>query len=234
MKIKLSEFGPTMWFLGEPKKLVLSLTFKNPGPVDIEFAQLNSVDQNKLLKAIRTGIIESDVSFHELSEKWVKGDKSQSSETKETGSIDLVETNSTICKTDQRLVWAQQIEEKRNILQAQKTQEEVSILERCKYLMGLTVRGLKTTLKQEKNIKVLRTLLKLEESHKARKLVLETIREKIRVHDHELSLEILQHTKSQLASPVVGIPKDNMSYTIEESDLETVTLTPEALISSAI
>jgi len=227
MKIKLSEFGPAMWFLGEPRKLIISLTFANPGPVEVDFDKLQPVDQAKLLKSIREGVVESDVPFRTLYERWAEGNVlAGSTSTKEVAQIQPG-------PADPRLVWAQQIEAKRNALQAQRDEEEAHVLERCKYLSGLTVRGLKSSLKRENDIKLLRALLKTEEAGKGRKLVLEAIHEKIREHDHGLALEIMKLTKEQLAGPGVGIPKDKMGYTVEESDLETVTLTPEDLIKAA-
>ena len=223
MQIKLSEFGPSMWFLGEPRRLIVSLNFMSPGPVEVDFASLSQPDQNKLLTAIRQGIIESDIPFCELHAAYIKAMEIP-------GAPSSVET----VQVDPRVAYAQEVQAQRNALQAERAKKEAKLLERCKFLNGLTIRAFKAALKGDQDIQFLRTLLTMEEAGEKRHGIINFLQEKIARHERILSERIIQETAQGKGSYLA--PKEKVEYNIEVSEVQQVqiSLSPEELIAAAL
>lgn len=215
MQIKLSNSGPAMWFLGEPKNLTAYLNFANPGPVEIKFEDLGSIDQNKILTDLKQGIIESDISYQELYQVWIKSKPAVPHFPPE----------------DKELSKMQEVQKMRYKLETQRREKEEKFQERCYFIADKGVRAIKAVLKDEKDIRFFRELLKIEKVGKNRKIVISLLNDKVKQFEKNISKKIRRGSKKQSNSKILS--QETIVFDVVESEQETITLTPEDLISAA-
>lgn len=217
MQIWLNPDGPPMWFLGEPKKIIVSLNYVEPGPVEVDFESLEETAQKQLLVGLRDGLVLSDKSFQDLYQVWLKSRPTVQEVTEDP-------------QEQIRLAVARQAAER--VAQRQKLNQdkERKFEERCSYLSQQSVAALKTTVNNETDERVLHALLKIEEQGKQRTMVVRCIHDKLRRIEAQRAKDIEKETQRQIkANPQM---KKTSPMSVVESDQETITLTPEDLIEA--
>lgn len=218
MQLKLTDRGPSMWFLGEPKNLIVSLTFVNPGPVEIDFDSLDEGQQNKILIGLRDGALESDAPFQQLYQTWAKERVTTPPPNQELQTTSPSPTQKEMSK-----------------LEAQVQQREQRFQERCDYLLTQSVRAIQVGLRNEDSIAFLQRMVQAELQGKRRKGLLTFLKEKIKrltIKAHEeISKQISRDTKRQRKN--LYVPEETINFNVVESEQETVILTPEDLIIAA-
>lgn len=219
MQIKLSSDGPPMWFLGDPKQLVASLTYVEPGPVEVDFQALGDAEQKAVLTAVQRGVVESDIPFQELYQVWLKS-KSPVPQPSPTGNQEQIR-QAAVQAMQERLIQRQAVAQKK----------EGKFQSRCEYLISQNVIGLKSAVQNEKNERVLHNLLKLEQSGKQRVSVVKLIHEKLRRIEAARARKIDKATRRQIRSD--RLKQQTSAMSVVESEQETITLTPEDLIAAA-
>jgi len=218
MQIKLLPKGPPMWFLGEPKKLKVSLTCQQPGPVEIDFRVLTSTEQRQILLSMRNQQIEASESFEDLHAIY----------------LTQKQVEEPPPEVKQYLEKKAEEEEQETFLAAQVKAEQKTkkITERCEYLATLSYRAIKAALLKEKDPKVFRIFLEIEKKGRARLGVIQFVEERLkRIH---MILE--KSIEASEKEPAIRLPKPADETYLEdvvESEVETLVLTEQDLIDLA-
>jgi hypothetical protein len=215
MQIELIQ-GQAMWFLGEPQKLKVSLTLANPGPISLDFNLLNKIEQKQVLLGIRGGKIRSDISFDELFQEYNKEilESPPPPEVKK-----YLDKQASVQDHQKQTKAVKQEKERRQKIQ-----------ERCDYLKKQTIRGVKSVLSKEKDIRLLRAFLEIERKNKNRVSVIEFVEQKIRKFQKEVAVNIDQHEgqRSAISQPT-GSNCLTYSHDVIESEEKTITLTDKMI-----
>jgi hypothetical protein len=210
-----------MWFLGEPQHLIVSLTFVDPGPVEVSFEELDSGQQKKILTGLQSGILASDIPFQSLYQIW-SNEKIAIPTPKDPQPEDLHKATTLTQKETFKL-------------EAQIKTREQKIRERYDYLLAQPARALQAGLKGEENISLLQKVMRAELHGKNRKGVIKFLKEKIKrltIKAHaEISRQISKASKKRKHDPF--IPQETIGFDVVESEQKTVILTPEDLIVAA-
>ena len=199
-----------MWFLGEPHHLIASLNMQNPGPIELDFYGLGTMDQMRVLTAMKNGQIEADLSFEDLYAEWSQKSKYQPPP---TGTV----ANDT----------AKAIIESRLKAEASRADKETKFQERCVWALGQSVKGLKSLIQNSDDVRFLRTILKMEETGKNRKTVIGLIRERMARFERAIATEAIKDDPNG-RDPFK--PRETMPYSVVDSEQETIILSPEELI----
>lgn len=218
MQIKLSQLGPPMWYLGEPKNIRVSLTFSKPGPVEIDFASFTKEEQVKVLVGIRDGQLESDVTFQELYHQWANHQPAVPPEP-DNPYIEPIQAR---------------LNEARLKLEASRREKEDKGKQRCLYLLAKSVRAIKAAITSITDRQLIHMMLLTEKAGKARKGVTAALEKKMRqlIVKEQMSVakKVSKATKAQLKQDPA---KETIVFDVVESEQETVVLTPEDLITTA-
>ena len=223
MKIKLSENSPvSMLFIGEPKNLVASLTFANPGPVDLDFDTLSRQQQLKVLNALKQGVVETDTPFQDLYDKWNLSQPKSPPEDKP------------VPQTDTPVVKDPSKAEERMALEKERADKEQKLFERCSLLLKQNTKVIQAELLGEEDTRFIRNLLQMESANKQRKIVLSFLQEKL----VKIEAKIAKKISKDVAEQVAYTPRkyheptdfETKGYTVVESEQKTVVLSPNELI----
>ena len=208
MQIRLAD-GITMWFLGEPKNLIVNLNFVNRGPVEVDFAALSDVNQNRLINAVRSKQLESDISVEDLIT--LKRKPNVTAATYPASTVD----ESTVTSSPPQVV---------KTLDFLKQEMETKKLERCQFILRGSVRSIKVAVSEANDITLTKALIKMEESNRARKSVLTFLREKLQA----LETAVVKFAEKEKAKA----ERQTEEYDVIESDQKVVSLSPEELIEA--
>lgn len=220
MQIQLNVDASPMWFLGEPKNIVLSLNYQQPGPVEVDFDELEESLQKKLLISIRDGIIISDISFQNLYQVWLKSRPT------------VEETPPEDPQAAMREAIARQAAERVAKREKELREKEEKFQKRCRQITEQSLRALKTMINEEKDERTVRHVLAIEEQEKQRSMVIRFLHEKLRQIEAKRARDIERKTKKQIKSD--KMKRQTSPMTVVESEMETVTLTPEDLIEAVV
>lgn len=212
MQITLTDLGPPIWFLGDPKNLIVSLSFANPGPVELDFGKLEKLQQQRLLSAIQNGHLESDISFQELYEEYTKSYPPQPPVVAEDTSP------------------AKQAMEQRLQIEAERQEKEEKLKEKCISKLKGSVAAAVSNLTGEEDVRYLRMLMSYEQADKNRKGVIRAIRDRIKRIENGLSKRIIKEVEEQISN----MKSETDEMVVVESEQRTVVLTPEDLIAAGI
>lgn len=210
MQIKLAEDGPPMWFLGEPRNLIVSLTGENPGPIELDFYKLGTMDQMRVLTAMKNGEVEGDPSFEDLYAEWSK--KSKHTPPQQNPPANAV---------------AEAIINSRLKTEVTRTEREAKFQERCDWAVTQNIKSLKSLIQNSDDIRFLRTILQAERTGKGRKTVIRWITERLNRFEKVVANEAIKFTPNA-RDPYQ--PKETIPYAVVESEQETIVLSPEELI----
>lgn len=216
MQIKLVSEKVPMYFLGDPRNLILSLSCANPGPVELDFYGLTKILQQKVLIALKNGILESDKPFHEIYSDWAKlNPPVEKSETQ------IVHEENISLEMSQRLQREAKLREK-----------EQKYQERLAYLSTLGFNHLRNSVKNDTELRLFRTLLLMEENGKKRSLNIKYLQHRIQVIEQKLEKEIEKRTAEQLKSFKIHSRKDPLAerFTVIESEKKTIYLSTKELV----
>lgn len=210
VSVKLSENGPMMFFIGEPKDpALITLSIEQPGPIDINLDLLGQKEAKHLVVGVRDGNILADKPFDDLKkfyyEKFVPAKKSAESEIPAE-------------KDPTSDIRAEKHKEIRN--------KEMAIYQRCAYLMQKGIRAIKAALKGEKDMRVLKICQTLELQRgekKSRQSVLDFLaREMRRIQESNLKEAMENASKQVFFDP--KRPYDKIEYSVSEEEQEIIAL----------
>lgn len=213
--LTLLDDGPPFFFLGDPNKLILSLTYQNPGPQEVDFSVLPLPDQKKVLTHVLAGQVESSVSYDELYGTYQKifsqdapaVPESQKPAQKPAGA-------------DQKLKIPQTYLEKEEKFQA-----------KCKKLVKKSFKHLKAELIKANNARMLRIVRDLELQKKSPRVsVLNFIEVELRKLDRAIVESIENDTNPVTIKAGSSLEGETFVSDVIESEQETIQFTPEMLI----
>lgn len=220
MNIKLSfnmDSKRGLWYLGAPRpapKLILSSV--EPGPIDVNFKGLTLEEQAHVLNGIQRGDIMADMSFDSLYQHYVNSLPPEPEAPPEVKSyLETVE---------------QKREEVRTLKKAAKeSKKEDDIKARCASITKQSVKALKYLIRQEQDIRVLRTLLVLETQKPAKKQrasIVDLLNEKIRAFNGLVAASI-EHSAS--LPPVIDPyqPRDTINLQVEDDSADLSEYLPD-------
>ena len=210
MQIRLAN-NITMWFLGDPKNLLINLNFVNRGPVEVDFIKLSDTDQNRIINAIHSGQLESDITVEDLI---ALKDKPTLTVYHETSIIDEP-TTMTVSAGSPTVI---------NSMEFLKNTAEQRKIEKCQFILKGSVRSIKVAVSEANDIALTKFLIKMEEINKSRKSVLTFLREKLRT----LEIAVIKFSEKEKEK----VEKQTEAYNVIESDEKVVTLSPEELIQA--
>jgi len=206
IKIKLSELGPMMWFVGEPKDPnLIRLSQEEPGPLLVDFDSLGQKEAKKVVVGLRDGTIAADIEFEKLKDFYHKKFLPQAP-TKDLP----VEQDPTYDAREQKLMLARKKDE--------------DMRKRCGYLIQKGIRAIKAALAKETDMRVLKICLTLEtdkKENKQRQSVIDFLKEKM-VKIQEERLQEAMEAASQQPSFDPQRPYAKLDIKVEETDQEIV------------
>jgi hypothetical protein len=217
--LTLTDDGPPFFFLGDPDKLVLSLTFQDPGPKEVDFSQLSIPDQKKVLAHVLAEQVEANTPYDDLFGEY-QTIFSQSAPAEPETQTPAGEPAQEPAGADHKLKIPKNYLDKEEKFQA-----------KCKKLVKKSLKGLKAELTKANNARMLRVVRDLELKKKSPRVsVLNFIEIELRKLDRAIieSIEKDANTVTIKAeSPRKG---ETFVSDVIESEQETVQLTPEMLI----
>ena len=216
MQVKLVEGKVPVFFLGDPRNLILTLSCAEPGPVELDFNNLPKVLQQRVLIALRDGVLEAERPFHEIFADWNTA-------------------NPPVAKSQAQVAHEENISfemQQRMQREAKIREKEEKLQSRCGYLSTLSYIQLRTSVKKETDLRLLRTLLHLEENGKGRELNIKYLVKKIKTIELKLEREIEKKTNEQLKTLKVKSSKDPLAekFTVVESEKKTIYLSTKELV----
>jgi hypothetical protein len=216
MQVKLTDPAVPMFFLGDPRDLAVSLTLYEPGPVEVDPDKLDKVYHQKLLVAIKNRVISSDIPFEELYSAFLTKYPPVGPTPEQTA-----EAQKAAMLIQARLRRDTRMKEQEDKLQ-----------ERCLFLHKQGIIAMKSSLKEEKDLRVFRTLLHMEEAEKKRKGTLAYLHKKI----HQIELEIIKRAEKDAADQLKTVKgPDSLAekFTVVESERKAVYLNAKEIINAA-
>ena len=215
VNLLLMEDGPPFYFLGDPKRLILSLTYENPGPSPIEFSNLSLIDQKKILIAIRMEQLEADVPYGDMVTEYQKF-FSKEAPVGITPPAPVQEPAGAVVQLDPPRTFEQL---------------EAKFQESCKEIVKQRITKMKVSLKNESDFRKLRTIRDLELKKKSPRVsVVNFINLELRKLQASL-VEEIQNGASVVEIEAEPPPtKETFVSDVIESEETTVHLTPEVLI----
>jgi hypothetical protein len=166
------------WLLGnDPKRLKVQLSVHNRGPVELDFSDLHEFEQKQVLNSINAGIIEVDRAYGDLYQVFLQA------QTPAPPS----DPNSPASRA-QELLRAQAQERLKK--RADYEEKEKKFLEKCHFLAKQNIRALKASTRESDDLKLFRTLRKLEEERsKPRSSITEYLNERIKTLQTSLVIQ---------------------------------------------
>lgn len=216
IQLQLNLEKVSMWFLGDPKDVKVSLNFANSGPVDVDFLTLSDSEQIKILNDIQRNVLFCNMSFQDLYQVYLRGktptpEKTTISESMDTEvQIEVLPVPKDKPPSD-KPIYIVDDEKIKKVFQKR--------TEKCKELVKQSFKQLKVSLEKEKDISILRDLRKIEEEKKKpRKAILSLIEEELKKRGLK-NLEVIKTEES-----LKNKPSDPLSYdqVVIESDEEIV------------
>ena len=203
----------SMWFLGKPKQIKISLNFVDPGPVEVDFNTLELEEQKYILVSLQNGSLKTDEPFQDLLKTYNK--KKQKVEAPPEVHEYLKKQ-----KVDKR-------QEELLKIKAQTEARAQAIVDRCEFLSKQKVKVIKSELKKEKDVKFLRAFLETEEASGKRPSIVILIKDRIRANTKEVALQL--HASEQTPPIPIKVPEATFGGDVVESEDTTITLTSEQL-----
>ena len=198
-----------MWFLGSPDKIKVALTIKNPGPVDVNFSELDEQEQKKVLLGLKNRILECDSSFEDLYKIYKAVQVKQVEEVEKTEEV-------------RRFLERQQEREEENKIlkvEAQYQKRKDKIRDRSAYLTNKSNKAIQSALSKENDIDMFRAMLDLENMRKRPRVsVVNYLQEHIRKFEAQIIASI-ENDKRQIR----GLPRGE-DFIIIEDDGEEIEL----------
>lgn len=215
INLTLTDDGPPFLFLGDPDKLVLSLTFQDPGPKEVDFSLLSFPDQRKVIAHMKGEELESDIPLQGLIDEYQKiFSQSAPAEPAPKGPAKKP------AGADEGLKMPETYLKKEEKFQA-----------KCKKLVKKTLKALKVELTKDNDSRTLQTVRDLELKKKSpRASVLNFIELELRKLQREIveSIENDANPGTIKTEPLRG--QEKFVSDVVESEQEIVQLTPETLI----
>ena len=235
IQIKLTDKSPPFWFLGDPKNLIVNLNFRDPGPVQVNFEELSESDRKKIIQSMQLRHIDTDVNLSELNDVHLR------LQSPFLPSIqDFVEPSGP-------LPVAEEIEEKKpevipeeKEVDIKKVQSETikqdekdrKFNERCQFLIKQNFSALKSTLKDCKDVRLLRFLKETEKKRKKPRLsVLLFLEDLMAKVQGDIVKSIENDSKT---TPVKYGKQETFQYDVIESEEETVHLSEKDIEKFAL
>jgi len=203
VQITLENSSP-FWMLGDPPNLIAHLSMDNMGPVVVDYSELEERFQKHVLLALRTGVIKTDISFESLHEACSASSVKVQQETKQA------------IKEQEDLSFFAKEEKKRK-----------KEMDRVRFLLTRTVKGLSSALAKEKDSRFTRLLLVEEKKGRVRKTVVQLLENKIRV------IEAALVRKIEAVKPKINYREETSVYDVIESDEEIIEISSETLAAIA-
>lgn len=223
IQLTLLEDGPPFFFLGDPKKLSLSLTYQDPGPQAVDFSALSLADQKKVLMHILVEKVKSNVAYQDLYQEYQKI-FSQSAPAEPQ-----------VDKPVEKPVQPPAGAKKPAKIPEQYMHQEEQFQEKCKKLVKKSLKLLKEELKESNDTRMLQTVRNLElQKRSPRASVLNFVELQLRKCHQEIinSIENDANTVTiKTGSPVQG---EQFVSDVIESEQEIVQLTPDMLIDQKV
>ena len=216
IQISLAEDGPPFWFLGDPKYLIVTLTYHEPGPTTVDFSKLGNKEQKQILVAMQMEHITVDRSFVELEQEYEKffpantPDKASGGEAPGRTGMDRALK-----------------------MEAGRQEKEAKFQAKCQLLSKQKISILKSAINKEEDLRILRTLRDMElAKKKSRPAVLTALDLKLRKIQANLVEEI---EKSAITEIEAELPPEKETFVSDviELEKEIVHLTPEILAQLA-
>lgn len=217
--LTLPDDGPPFFFLGDPDKLTLSLTFQQPGPKEIDFSRLSIPDQKKVLAHVLAEQLESTVSYKELFGEY-QHIFSQSAPAEPEPQKPAKGPAKEPVGADQGFSIPKTYLDK-----------EAKFQEKCEKLVKKGVKIIKAELKKANDVRMLRTVRDLELKKKSPRVsVLNFIELELRKMDRAI-IESIEKDANPVTIDTKPPPEGGTFVSdVIESEHETIQLTPETLI----
>jgi len=214
INLTLTEEGPPFWFLGDPKNLLVSLTYQDPGPASVDFSQLTQLECRKICMDIQRGKLECDIPFNKLAAEYDKFFRRDPTTTPEAGSARKKRTG---------------VDKALKIAGVREKQEE-KFQKRCKMIAKQSIRALRAALKDEKDMRLLRKVRDLElEKRSPRPTVLDLIELQVQKLQLNVATNIEKNAGSVEIEAESPPKKETFVSDVIESDKEIVQFTPDEL-----
>lgn len=205
MQISLNpkQFVP-MWFLGEPKNIKLSLTMTEPGPVEINFFDLQIEDQKRILNDLFTGVLTSDVRFDELLKAFKDRQKQVEKVVEKPAPLQEKPVTETSAKPRKPYV---------------RVEDQIDI--KAKSLVKGSFPAIRSALHQDgTDIRLIRKVYEYEQQKKRpRKSVIDWLGEKLRKVEKDLAVKLESVSEKQKPKPSRDIAD---MYEVVDEDEEVV------------
>jgi hypothetical protein len=222
MQIRLSSRGPVMWFLGDPRNLIVALNIQNPS-AEVDFDKLKDGEQKKILNSLRLNQIECSESYESLHARWARNDIPDVPEEDKNDYLLQIEL-------------AKKMEEKRMAAEERKIQAEQEALKRCKNILQKPAEKIKYSILREKDIRFLNLLLKTEQAEQNRSDVIEVLqnrKKKCLIAKQKKADQQVNKATKEYVKVNKGRQIETIDMPVVESEYRTIVLTPEELIDAA-
>lgn len=206
MRLELTSLGPVMWCIGSPQDLKIHLTTIAPGPIEVDFDSLTMKEQLRVLKALQKGHLSSDQPFESL-----------------------VKTYQEAQAAELRTQITTQEEEKKPTLWEAEAQRNKEIMERCEYLVKQPVRSVKAALKEEKDLKFLKSFLAMEQKNKDRKVLIRFTKEQIQKEESKIADSLSRSLQEEPLPIKTSAAESKMLANVIESEERSITFSEEQL-----
>lgn len=216
IQITLAEDGPPFWFLGDPKYLKVSLTFHEPGPVEVDFSKLGNKEQKQILVAMQMEYITVDKSFFALEQEYEKFFPANTP------------VNASSEEAPKRTGMDRALK-----MEANRQEKEAKFQDKCRLLSKQGISALKHALKDETDLRLLRNIRDSEmNKKKPRPSILGFLDTKLRKLQANLIEEIENSAITEIEAELPP-EKETFVSDVIELERETVHLTPEILAQLA-
>lgn len=218
-EINLAEDGPPFWILGEPHDIRIHLSLGSPGPVSVNFNELSDHERSRIMLDLQRGQIECDVDMIKLHDAYLQLQKPPAPN----------EAAQAHLEQKARHEEAQKVLKER----AKREKDQQKFDSKLQWLCKMSARALKSSLVDEDNIRMLRSVRDAELARKrARPSIVRYIDEKLK----RIQVGVLEEIERNKADEKVAVPKgfvDRPSKTfvsdVIESENEIVELSNEDL-----
>jgi hypothetical protein len=218
MRIKLNNiYGPPLWFLGNPKDLKISLTYEEPGPIEIDFKHLPRSEQEQIIAAVEARHLDSDMSLPQLRSEWAEANPSVPVQETETPEQQF------------RAAMAKEVEQRLRKRQEMKAKEDKKVNDKIAYLLKQNVRSLKSALTGQTDERLVQMLLQQERANKKRRVAIQVLEEKLRQLAAKRAKKISRESQLQLKINRWANEKTKVEPVVD-SEQETILLTPSDLV----
>lgn len=212
LALTLSSIGPSMWFLGKPGELKISLTCNDPGPKEIDFRSLSSSEQRTIILAIRREHLIADVPIDKLIGLY----QEQLYQKREEETPEIVQ---------------QAREEQKPALLDDTAKRATELTAFCQELAQQSIRALQVTIQEKKeDIAFLKKMLNIEALNKNRTTIRNLIKKHLEKHFENVSGSIEQSYNPDAPDLAAGTKLEaTLSSDVVELEQETIQLTEDQI-----